>query len=132
MARHLRARLKPQHAGYGLCFLFIVFVLTAISFSPRGKGITDKLYDSIRTTDTRSEVAIVGIDDKSLKEFGAWPWDRSVFARLATALTTDGVKVAVYDVLFLEPRNGDTAFQKALISSTTTTILGAKRDGANY
>lgn len=47
-------------------------------------------------------VAIAAIDDKSIAEFGRWPWPRSVHARLTEALKGYGVAVVGFDDLLSE------------------------------
>ncbi|HXZ88871.1 MAG TPA: CHASE2 domain-containing protein, partial [Candidatus Binataceae bacterium] len=47
-------------------------------------------------------VAIAAIDDRSIAEFGRWPWARSVHARLVQALKDYGVAVVGFDDLLSE------------------------------
>ncbi|MDR3478397.1 MAG: adenylate/guanylate cyclase domain-containing protein [Gammaproteobacteria bacterium] len=49
-----------------------------------------------------SPIAIIDIDDKSLKAVGRWPWPRSEMAELINALTKDGVVVIATDIMFSE------------------------------
>lgn len=114
----------------GLCGIGITIFL--LSNTPRGKTLTDTFFDPIRVTSSRQEVAIVGIDDTSLQRFGSWPWDRSIFAQLQTALTSAGVRAIAYDVLFLEDRAGDEAFLESLTKNKTPTFLASKINGNNY
>jgi adenylate cyclase len=48
------------------------------------------------------KIVVVGIDDKSIAELGHWPWPRSVMAQFEGALTSYGVKVIGYDLIFSE------------------------------
>ena len=50
-------------------------------------------------------IVIVGIDDKSIQEFGVWPWPRSIHANLINQLTEYEAKVVGYDVTFAEASN---------------------------
>lgn len=59
-----------------------------------------------------SDITIVAIDQRSLAELGAWPWPRSLHARLIDALHEAGAEVVLYDVLFVEP--GDPQADAAL------------------
>lgn len=47
-------------------------------------------------------VVIAAIDDKSIAQFGRWPWNRSVHARLVDALRGYGVAVVGFDDLLSE------------------------------
>lgn len=72
------------------------------------------------------EVAIIAIDEKSLKELGRWPWPRSVMARLIDSLTSYDVKVMGFDIVFAEEsqnRDEDAALARA-IEKSGRVILG--------
>jgi adenylate cyclase len=49
------------------------------------------------------EVAIVAIDEKSLKEVGRWPWSRAILGELVSILKGYGAKAIGFDVVFSEP-----------------------------
>jgi adenylate cyclase len=48
-------------------------------------------------------VAIVDIDEASLKEIGQWPWPRTLVADLITRLKEQGALVIGFDIVFAEP-----------------------------
>jgi adenylate cyclase len=50
-----------------------------------------------------SPVAIIDIDEASLKAIGQWPWPRTVVADLVTKLKDQGAAVIGFDVIFSEP-----------------------------
>jgi len=52
-----------------------------------------------------ASVAIVAIDNKSVREIGRWPWSREITGELITAMAGYGVKVAALDVVFSEKQN---------------------------
>ncbi len=55
-------------------------------------------------------VAIVAVDEFSLKELGQWPFPRDYHAKLIRNLQRDGAKAVFFDVLFNEPdRSGQDA-----------------------
>lgn len=74
-------------------------------------------------------VAIVDIDDKSLKEEGRWPWPRSKLAALVNQLQQQGAAVIAFDVFFSEKENNiaetllETLKQKNLLNTSLTTLL---------
>jgi len=49
-----------------------------------------------------NQVVIIDIDEKSLKEYGQWPWQRDVFADLLYKLTDAGVGIVGLDIVFAE------------------------------
>ena len=48
-------------------------------------------------------VAVVLVDDASLKAYGRWPFSRHLIARALRRLHEDGAKVVAFDLLFAEP-----------------------------
>ncbi len=57
--------------------------------------------------ETGKEVAIVIIDEESIKEIGRWPWTRDKMAGLVDLLVSGGVKVIGFDIIFSEPEETD-------------------------
>jgi len=51
---------------------------------------------------TQSPVLAVAIDDKSLRDYGQWPWPRQLLASLVDRLAEGGAKAVVFDILFAE------------------------------
>jgi len=47
-------------------------------------------------------IAIIDIDDRSLKTEGRWPWSRVKLSELITALTNKGAVVMAFDIFFSE------------------------------
>ena len=89
-------------------------------------------------------MAVVAIDDASIHELGAWPFDRRYHAEAVDRLHDAGVKLIVYDVQFSEPSGkprSDLALFEALgraggavLAATTsdprgnTTVLGGEQN----
>jgi len=88
--------------------------------------ITDQLQGSIQA---RSDVVIVGIDDRSLQEIGAWPWNRDVFATALTNLEKAKPRAVGLDILFLESRQGDEKLSSYLTQTNVPIVFGAKEIG---
>ena len=49
------------------------------------------------------ETVIAVIDEKSLSEFGRWPWPRTTLAQLVDKLKGYGAKAVGFDIVFSEP-----------------------------
>lgn len=68
---------------------------------------SDKLiYDTLvswRSEPASADILIVAIDELSLEALGAWPWPRSIHARLLDRLTDAGSQAVLMDVFFTEP-----------------------------
>lgn len=72
-----------------------------------------------------NKVAIVGIDEKSLRERGRWPWRRSEMANLISALTELGASVIALDIVFAEPSGPEEDRQlAAAIRTSGKVVLG--------
>ena len=62
------------------------------------------LYQRIKPRPyTPQPVVIVDIDDDSLREYGQWPWPRTLIGSLITELGRLGAVVIAFDVVFAEP-----------------------------
>ena len=65
---------------------------------------TFDLFQLLRPREqTARPVAIVDIDEDSLKAIGQWPWPRTILADLVTRITQLGGLAIGFDVIFAEP-----------------------------
>ncbi|MBY0343030.1 MAG: CHASE2 domain-containing protein [Sphingomonadales bacterium] len=74
------------------------------------------LASSLASREPAPDIAIVGIDERSLARIGPWPWPRETHARLIDNLRKAGANVVLYDVLFIEPGapEGDALLAEAI------------------
>ena len=79
------------------------------------------------------EVVVVKIDDRSLREYGNWPWPRRYHAQLVERLEAAGVKRIFFDINFSYPSDpvNDGAFAEALKHSGHVTLAARSRAGAS-
>ncbi|MBT8374989.1 MAG: CHASE2 domain-containing protein [Deltaproteobacteria bacterium] len=63
----------------------------------------DARFESRKKIETRSDVVLAVIDEKSIAKEGKWMWPRSKMADLVTRLSHAGAKVIAFDIGFLEP-----------------------------
>lgn len=75
-------------------------LLYAIEFSFR-----DSVQQMFARPQASEHVALVDIDEESLKRLGAWPWSRAQIADLAQATLNQGARLVVLDMVFPEPRD---------------------------
>lgn len=59
---------------------------------------------------TSGEVVVVSIDNRSIQEFGVWPWSRDLHGELIKKLEEAGAAAIGYDVTFSEKGIGDDKF----------------------
>lgn len=90
------------------------------------------VFDPLSTGLNRNDIVIVGIDDTSLQNIGAWPWNRDVHARLVQALGQYAPRAVGFDVLFAEARAGDIEMQQALDRAPFRVVLASKIEPLGY
>ncbi len=95
--------------------IFLYFVAKK-SDTFEGKGGLSRYFAPIdmRMKDSRfrirgvvkpvSNIVIVAIDHKSIKEIGRWPWSREITGRLIENTAFYGAKVTALDIVFAEPQ----------------------------
>jgi CHASE2 domain-containing sensor protein len=77
-------------------------------------GVLDPIEDAsvdvrfaVRGEQVVDDIVVVGIDDASIGELGAWPFRRTEHARAVDRLREAGAKAIVYDVQFTEPSENE-------------------------
>jgi CHASE2 domain-containing sensor protein/signal transduction histidine kinase len=118
----------PRSTRRRLARWLIVAALTGLALagltaSPLTTRLDDILYDRLVRASARPvdpSILIVGVDERSLRELGAWPWSRARHAQMIDRLTQAGAKAIVYDVLFSQPApnpDDDAALASAIARS---------------
>ena len=92
----------------------IVALLTSIAylFMPEkfvalDNQLRDNMFLARGYLEPSSEVVIVDIDEKSLKELGQWPWKRKDFAKVLYNLSDAGAGIIGLDIVFSEYDNSN-------------------------
>jgi signal transduction histidine kinase len=68
-----------------------------------------------------ADIVVVGIDDRSLHQFGPWPWSRQLQADLLTAVNQQAPKAVVMDIIY----SGEHPDNEQLVQSASeVTTLG--------
>ncbi|WP_097460655.1 CHASE2 domain-containing protein [Mangrovitalea sediminis] len=93
-------RTNRRQALLALVLLILMLQLTGV-IPQLNLGLYDAMIDGDRLPPAR-DLAVVAIDERSLRELGQWPWNRQVHAALIKRLDQDGVKAIAFDVLFTE------------------------------
>lgn len=57
---------------------------------------------------------VVDIDERSLRELGPWPWPRARQAQLLNQLTSAGVQLQAYDIVWPDPQANDALLAQAI------------------
>ena len=95
-----------KHLNY-IIFSILLIILIAIkilnpSFVKSISYLSFDVYQKIFVEKKDSEVIIVDIDEKSLGEFGQFPWNRGIFAKILDQLNTSNPKAIGFDIFFTE------------------------------
>jgi len=122
--RILSARLPHDRAlleWIGVCLLTVTLTIAATTsdMTRRLDGLVFDVLASATRGQPSAEIVIVGIDDRSLKALGRWPWPREIHARLIDQLDASGARAVGYDILFPEPASSDPVLAEALRSAGT-------------
>ncbi len=93
-----------------LSLLFASALLQLTVFSSLKNKIYDALFYFRGPVQAQSqEVAVVAIDEESLRKMGDWPWPRSLLAGLIEKIKQGGPKIIGIDLLFDLPSKGKDA-----------------------
>lgn len=107
-------RVLAEWAVTALISMAVVIWLSLANLTERTDHVLYDTYSRMAPADATDQIVVIGIDDRSLNAIGPWPWPRDVHARLIQALHHAGSGPVAYDVLFMEPREGDEALAAAL------------------
>ncbi len=109
-------------------WVFIALLALLVVAGTVRSGLADRIdallldqLNGLSVSDADQDIVLVEIDDRSLAQIGAWPWPRSVHARLIDQLATAQPEAIAYDVLFTEPTTAadDAALAKAISGAQT-------------
>jgi adenylate cyclase len=133
-----------SHAGKGkwilaFCILSSVLFLFFLAWRPntieeRLETLTFDYRFHVRNFLSKpmqsNQVEIVAIDERSLKEFGRWPWSRKLMARLVHEIMALEPRVLAVDIFFSEPENkeADNALGRAFKSVKDKVVLAVPFD----
>ncbi len=105
----------------------IVFLIILVFFN---YDLLDRLQDSIADTllyknTSDPEILIIAIDDKSLQEYGRWPWDRDIQAKIQEKLNYFNVKIVGWNITYFEPSDKDQALAESFNSDVPVILSSA-------
>ena len=85
------------------------------------------LYDQVLRADPRgapsSDVVVIGIDERSITALGAWPWPRTIHARLLDQLAPHAPRSVMFNVFFDAPGPSEDDAQLAAAMSKLPVYL---------
>lgn len=108
--------------NYIIRTLLLLLIVAYIAYNKTLERLDFILYDtylSLQHPKQDSRIAIIEIDDSSLKELGQWPWSRSMHARLIDRLSTIQNRALAFDLLFTESQESDSESDQLLAEAIT-------------
>ena len=76
-------------------------------------------------------IAIIAIDDESIREFGRFPWNRDRYKQLIEKIRPAQASVIAFDILWTEPTREDADLSQAIENSANNVLAMAwERSGA--
>lgn len=117
--------IKPNYLLYLLAFLSTSIFLSLQIYDPafiseRIESLTldyrFHIRNSIKRPAVPGDILIVAVDEKSLKLFGRWPWDRNRQSKLIKKILDQRPKVLSIDILYPEKEDkiNDSELSKAI------------------
>lgn len=120
--RKQRRQRKHISIALGIGAILILLVYFVQPFATINRWFTDQLF---LNTKPSSDIVIVAIDDKSLQEYGGWPWaERSLHASAVNNLKAAGAAAIGFDVLFADEYENATAFAQAMKDAGNVVLVG--------
>jgi adenylate cyclase len=128
-----------QKTRYRVGALWIVsfLLILPLAFFPLVRELESRVLDRFFATRGPQapppDLLIVGIDEPSFQELRlAWPWPRSLHARLIDRLSASGALLIIFDILFTEPSDPENdAALAASIKRAGNVVLAETCDYTN-
>ena len=136
--------LVPRRHGWrrasalALLLFVLVSLLSAVPlFHEWELRLGDTYFNLAPRAAAPGKVALVLIDDNSLRQYGRWPWSRSLLASIVQKLHGAGAGTIGLDILLAEPQApaADEALRQALANAHGAVIvdkIGQWRDGPHW
>lgn len=120
LAQHLWRLLPGTIAA-----VVIALLLQGQAFQPLEQMAYHHLFELRGAMPLDERLAVIAIDDASLKELGRFPWPRHYYAQLLDRLTRQQASVVVMTVLWSEPSDDDAQLVQALQRQGVTVLAQA-------
>lgn len=124
-------------------YLTIILSVLVFQYYRMQEGITDKniFLNALKKLDHWSDdqrfhlrgprlgspnVAVLAVDDRSIKIMGRWPWPRDIMAQAMSNAYKNGAKVIATDIVWSEPSNkkNDKIFSEFVNKNKKKLVLG--------
>lgn len=118
----LKDKSHYSYKTFVACTIFLLAVVAIIAHEKLLERFDFILYDKLilfQHPKLDPKIAIITIDDSSLKALGQWPWSRTIHARLIDRLRAIDNQALIFDLLFTEPQESDMASDRLFAEAIT-------------
>ncbi|MEG2876905.1 MAG: CHASE2 domain-containing protein, partial [Comamonas sp.] len=105
-AKFLRPLIPVLAWLFALCLWALLAIWGAAWVQPLQERATDLVWRVGGVHAEERRLVLVDIDELSLKELGAWPWERERTAQLMQKLSERGADQQIWDIVFADERHG--------------------------
>jgi EAL domain-containing protein (putative c-di-GMP-specific phosphodiesterase class I)/CHASE2 domain-containing sensor protein len=125
-----RKESKPTRMLAWALVLGLIFALVRAGEYPEDR--LRAVRNHLNERPTSGEIVMVGIDEKSLREVGRWPWPRGRYAELVDAIDAAKPRQQVHDIMFPDRSDPeqDRQLAAAFKRSSNVTLAYLPRSGA--
>jgi len=123
LTRLLHVARRRRHLSIWTVGVLVIAIVVGAAYSPLSplERLNYLVFDTYQKLQpraaTESAVAVVDIDDESIRRLGQWPWSRTVIASIIDRLTADGAASIGLDIVFSEPDRTSPALAVAQLES---------------
>ncbi len=128
---------KQAFALTVILFVLVIGLATIPVIRDSQMRLADTFFRLAPAPHDRSRVVLVLIDDQSLRQYGRWPWSRTLLAQLTRNLAQAGAGAIGLDILLSEPQSSgaDKVLAQSFQENARTVIvdkIGSYADGPNW
>jgi len=113
--------MKPRYLVHTLFSILMAAGLSSLylflpnSYQTLDNSLRDLMFLYRGEIPPTGQVAIIDLDERSLKELGQWPWERTIIAKILENATASGAGIIGFDIVFAEEdRTSPDAFAKRM------------------
>lgn len=123
LTRLLHFARRRRHLSIWTVGLLVIALVIGAAYSPlspldRLNYLVFDAYQKLHPRETvESAVAVVDIDDESIRRLGQWPWSRTVVASIIDRIAQEGAAAIGLDMIFSEPDRTSPALAVAQLKS---------------
>ncbi len=106
--------------GFAIRLAIILAGVLLIAYTHALERLDFIIYDKLSTLQqypNNRDIAIIAIDDESIRTLGRWPWSRGIHAELINRLKTIDNQAVALDLLLLESQGNDAYADRLLAAA---------------